>query len=44
MVNYKSVDSDLELAMTKFFRKFMKNDDIEAVYERIKVKQSTGVS
>jgi hypothetical protein len=39
-VNYKCVDSELEAAMNKFVRRFVRNDDIEAVYDRVRAKDS----
>ena len=44
MVNYKCVDSDLESAMSKFIKKYLKNEDIESVFERLKSKESEGLS
>lgn len=38
LVNYKCVDSELEAAMTKFIKKFIRNDDIEVVFDRIRAK------
>ena len=39
VVNYKCVDSELDAAMTKFMRRFMRNDDLEIVFDRIRDKE-----
>lgn len=39
-VNYKCVDSELEEAMLKFVKRFMRNDDLEAVFDRLRARES----